>query len=73
MYNTVECVQTRILHVESKVVHEIINMLKNIYEKYDPITVTQDKVHETLVMEIYFSYQGKVIIKMDDHISKILE
>jgi hypothetical protein len=63
----------KISHVESEVVDEILRLLNVRYGTQAPLTVTRGTVHDYLGMTIDYSIKGKVMIKMDDYVDKVLE
>jgi hypothetical protein len=63
----------KISHVDAKVVDGILDLLGERYGKEEPLTTTRGKVHDYLGMQIDFSVEGKVIIRMDEYIQEILD
>jgi hypothetical protein len=63
----------KISHVDSGVVTNIIELIDGEFGKEAPITVTRGKVHDYLGMTLDYSEEGKVKIKMQDSIAKMLE
>ena len=60
-------------HVDSKVNDEFLVWLNNTYGSLKAVTETRGKVHEYLGMTIDFSKKGKVKIRMDDYVTRMLE
>lgn len=56
----------KISHIESKVVNEIIAVLKEDYEKVGKITINRGKAHEYLGMTLDCSKPGKFIINVGE-------
>jgi hypothetical protein len=62
----------KISHVSEAVVTEIIELLKKVYAKTDPMKVNRTKIHEYLGMTIDFTTDGEVKITMYDYIKKLI-
>ena len=63
----------KISHVSSEVVTDVIRVIDEEFGKEDPITVTRGKIHEYLGMALDYSRPGKVMIKMLDYVSDMLD
>ena len=78
MINDIQCTilwhvgDLKILHVDSKVVDDVIELLKSEFGKEAPLTISRGKVHEYLGMTIDFSIKGKVKFTMIDYIENML-
>ena len=62
----------KISHVVSKVVDDVIELLKSKFGKEAPLTISRGKVHEYLGMTIDFSIKSKVKFTMLDYIENML-
>jgi len=63
----------KISHVSQSVVSSVIDKLNQEFGKLLPLTVTRGKIHEYLGMTIDYSIPGKVQVRMDDYIKKMLD
>ena len=63
----------KISHADSRVVTNVIKMLKTQYGKVGELNVVRGKRHEYLGIDLDFSTPGKVIISMQQYIERILD
>ena len=62
----------KILHVDSRVVDNIIKTLEQEFGKEAPLTILRGKIHDYLGMVLDFTNPGKVAIRMEDYIRNML-
>ena len=60
-------------HIDPKVNDEFLTWLNSTYGSIKDVTCTRGKVHTYLGMTIDYSRKGKVKIRMDDYIERMLE
>ena len=63
----------KISHVDPEEVNKVIEQLRGIYGKTDPMTVVRGEEHEYLGMTISFKFKGEVRITMYDYIQKMID
>jgi len=63
----------KISHVDKDVNEGVLAHLNARYGKETPLTVTRGDLHEYLGMMLDFSMDGKVVVRMDDYIEKVLD
>ena len=62
----------KISHVDESVVEKVLDMLNERYGKETPITINRGKVHDYLGMTLDYSEAGRVKIRMDDYIERVI-
>jgi len=62
----------KVLHVEKKVVEQVIADLNKVFGQEGPLTTTHGKVLEYLGMTLDYTSKGKVKISMYEYIEKML-
>ena len=62
----------KISHPNEKEVIKVINQLRDIYGKTDPMTENIGKIHEYLGMTVDYSNKGEVKITMYDYVQKMI-
>ena len=63
----------KLLHVNPKVVDDVIALLESEFGKEAPLTESRGKVHEYLGMTIDFSVKGKVKFTMVGNVKNMLD
>jgi hypothetical protein len=63
----------KISHADHSIVTAIIETLNQCYGQLKPLTVTRGKLHEYLGIQLDYSVLGKVAIRMQDYIRKVIE
>jgi hypothetical protein len=63
----------KISHLDPTVVTHVIDKLSEVFGKKAPLTVNRGKNHEYLGMNLDFSKEDKVVIRMRDYIQGILD
>jgi hypothetical protein len=68
------CDDLKILHVDSQVVLDVIELLQKKYGTVDaPLTMCRGKTHDYLGMTLDYTVPGKVIINMDHYVNELLD
>ena len=62
----------KISHVDESGVEKVLDMLNERYGKETPITINRGKVHDYLGMTLDYSEAGRVKIRMDDYIERVI-
>jgi hypothetical protein len=62
----------KISHVDEAVNTELIKLLESEFGKEAPLTITRGKVHDYLGMTLDYTEDGKVKIRMEDYVEKML-
>ena len=63
----------KISHVDQGVIDKVLTDINSRFGKETPITITKGKNHDYLGMTLDYSEAGKVKIKMDDFVERLLE
>ena len=60
-------------HVDPKVNDEFLIRMNQLYGSIKPVKATRGKIHKYLGMTLDFSKEGKVKIRMDDYVDRMLD